>query len=404
MSGYSGTWNFAPSCSELLIDAYERCGKLGVELTTQSQMIRSGVRSMNFLLSSWANRGINLWTVDEVAQFMPQGVNQYFDDASCIDVLADSVAVRQYLMAAAADAAVDFSTTVGSATVTIAGFTDTPIAGGYINVGVMVSVGGLILDGFYQVDSVPASGSVTVTASANATATVTSGGAVPSFATSTSSATVTVTLNNHGLLAGDTFTVEVSTAVGGLTLLGPYTVKAGPTTNTFTFDAPNVAGSSETVSENSGQTQLATQTNQDNNSFNSNPTDIRLYPLSRTDYMSIPNKSQQGRPTSYWLDRQIVPVFNVWLVPDANGPYELRYRRSRQIQDADITSGQQLQVPYRFLEAFTSGLAAQLAMKWATDRADRLVAYADQQWQLAAGEDTERVSSFFAPDMSGYFS
>lgn len=404
MSGTSGTYAFNPSVAECLLDAYERCGKLGVELTTQSQMIRSGVRSANFVLSSFANRGINLWTVDEQVQYMPQGVAQYFDDASCIDVLADSVVLRQYLMAAAVSAACDFSTTVSSSTVTIAGFSDTPIAGGYVNVGVMVSVGGLILDGFYQVDSVPSSGSVTVTASANATSTVANGGAVPVLATSATTSAVTVTLANHGLLVGGTFTVEVSTNVGGITLLGPYTIVSVVDADTFTFTAPNVAGSSESVSENGGDTTLATQTNQDNNSFNSNPTDLRLYPLSRTDYMSIPNKSQQGRPTSYWMDRQIVPVFNVWLVPDANGPYELRYRRSRQIQDADIASAQQLQMPYRFLEAFVSGLAAHLAMKWAPVRFNELAAYAQQQWDAAAAEDIERVSSFLTPDLSGYFS
>jgi hypothetical protein len=403
VSGSSGTYAFRPALSELVLDAYERCGKLGVELSIQNQMLSSARRSANLVLSSWANRGVNLWTVDEVSQFMPQGVAQYFDDASCIDVLADSVVLRQYLMAASASVAVDFSTTNGSATVTIAGFTDTPIVGGYVNVGVMVSVGGLILDGFYQVVSVPSSGSVTVTASANATSTVTSGGAVPIFSTLPTDATVTVALNDHGLVAGETFTVEVSTNVGGLTLLGPYTVGSGPLTNSFTFEAPYAAGFAETVSENDGETQLATQTNQDNVAFNSNPTDLSLYALSRGNWMQIPNKNQAARPTSYWLDRQVVPVFNVWPVPDASGPYELRYRRSRQVQDADLISGQQMEIPYRFLESFTAELAAHLAMKFAPDRLDKLAAYAAMQWQMAADEDIEKVTTYLGPDMSSFY-
>lgn len=404
MSGTSGTYAFNPALSELVIDAYERCGVVASDMTVQNQKIASARRSANLWLSQASNKGINLWTVDEVSQYMPQGVVQYFDDASCIDVLADSVTLRQYLMAASVNVTPDFTTVASSTSVTIAGFSDTPSVGGYINIGVPIGVGGTVVSGFYTVDSVPASNSAVITVENAATDSVTSGGQPPLLQTTTDDDTITVQLINHGYVAGDTFTVSVTTSVGGVTLLGPYTIASIVDLNSFTFTAPYPAGFTDSALENDGDAMLATQTQTTSATAFSTPTDLRMYPLSRTDYVSIPNKLIQGRPTSYWLDRQVVPVFNVWQAPDANGPYELRYRRQRQIQDADITSGKQMELPYRFLEAFTAGLAALLAQKWATDRFDKLMLYAEQKWMEAAAEDTEKTSHFLVPDLSGYYS
>ena len=191
-------------------------------------------------------------------------------------------------------------------------------------------------------------------------------------------------------------------------MLGPYPVATVVNANEFTFLSPYPAGSSASVYENSGQASLSTQATTQGLTQTAYPVDIVLYPLSRGDYMAIPLKRQQGRPTSFWVDRQIAPVFNVWFVPDQNGPYELRYKASQQIQDADITSGQTLQVPYRFYEAFCSSLAAHLAMKWPPPREsgitqESLATYAEAQWNLAADEDRERVSTFLTPDLAGYF-
>ena len=248
---------------------------------------------MNLVLVSWANRGINLWTVAEFVNYMPQGVAQYVVAPQVVDVLADSVIIRQYQMGAPTSVTPDFTTTINTPTVTVSGFTTTPIAGQYINVGVMTSVGGLIIDGFYQVVSVPGSGQANITASANATASVTSGGAVPSFTSTSGSTTIAVAFANHGLLAGQTFVVEVTTTVGGVNLSGPYAVATVTDADNFTFVAPYPAGSSATVGENGGDTALATPTALIG-SQSADPTDIQMYPLSRTDYFNvIPNKTTQ---------------------------------------------------------------------------------------------------------------
>jgi len=402
VSGTTGTYAFNPALSEIAIDAFERCGKSLQTLTDQTGYIQSARRSMNFVLSSWSNRGVNLWTVQEVHQFMPQGVAQYFDDASCVEILPASVVLRQYLMGAPVSVSPAFATTAGSNVVTVAGFNPTPTVGSYVNIGVMVSVGGVILDGFYPVQSVPISGSATILANAAATATTSNAGSVPVFSMTAGSNVVTVTFANHGLLAGATFTVESATAIGGGQLLGPYTVLAANlTANTFQITASFNAGFNTNIGENGGQTLLTSQAMTPGTA--ANPTDITLWAISRDEYMEIPNKSQQARPTSFWIDRQVVPVFNIWPVPDENGPYELRYRRSRQIQDADLAGGLQIQTPYRFLEAFTADLAAHLALKFAPDRLAVLKPYATEQWVLASEEDREVVSTYIVPDFAGYY-
>lgn len=56
----SGTTTWNPDIGELMEEAYERAGlemRSGYDLKT-------GRRSLNFLLAEWANKGLNLWTVN----------------------------------------------------------------------------------------------------------------------------------------------------------------------------------------------------------------------------------------------------------------------------------------------------------------------------------------------------
>jgi hypothetical protein len=401
----SGTYNYGapggpPLIADLILEAYERIGKIGIELT--SLYVQSARRSLNFVLSSWSNRGVNLWTLQTFTQYMPQGVGQYVCPPQVINALSDSVLLRQYLMGAPVAVLPNFSTTASSTTVIVSGLSATPSAGQYITVGVMTSIGGIILDGFYQVQSVPGSGQAEIIAASPAITTAT-GGAVPQLVTTANSNTVTVNFPNHGLLAGQPFNVEVQTSVGGTTLLGPYAVGVVNSSSQFTITASFPAGFAASVYENGGNTNLSTQATQQGEVQPAYPVEIVMYPLARGDFAAIPLKKTQGRPTSFWINRLISPVFNIWPQPDANGPYELVYQASRQVQDADLSNGQTLNVPFRMLEAFTSDLAAHLAMKWAPERVQILSQYAAQQWALAEAEDREHVSTFVVPDLSGYF-
>ena len=57
----SGTQAFNLDLSEIVEEAFERCG---AELRTGYDL-RTARRSLNLLFADWANRGINLWTVEQ---------------------------------------------------------------------------------------------------------------------------------------------------------------------------------------------------------------------------------------------------------------------------------------------------------------------------------------------------
>jgi hypothetical protein len=57
----SGTTAFNLDLNNLIEEAFERCG---TELRTGYDM-RTARRSLNLLTVEWANRGINLWTIEQ---------------------------------------------------------------------------------------------------------------------------------------------------------------------------------------------------------------------------------------------------------------------------------------------------------------------------------------------------
>ncbi len=128
-----------------------------------------------------------------------------------------------------------------------------------------------------------------------------------------------------------------------------------------------------------------------------------IMPISRTEYASYPNKAQQGFPTSFWFDRLIAPTITLWPVPDGTSATTLKYYRVRRIQDANLQNGQQVEVPYLWLEAFSDGLAYRLARIWAPQMAVGLKAQADESYQIAAEQNVENVPTYISPMIGGYF-
>ena len=140
------------------------------------------------------------------------------------------------------------------------------------------------------------------------------------------------------------------------------------------------------------------------NTGNGQNIDRIILPISRTEYASYPNKQQQGFPTTYWFDRLISPTITIWPVPNtSNGPATLSYYRVTQIQDSNFTGGQTIDIPYRWLEAFATGLAYRLAMVWQPQLVQMLKPTADEAYNIAAQQDTEFVSMYISPQISGYY-
>jgi hypothetical protein len=82
----SGTQSFNLDLNNLIEEAFERCG---AELRTGYDF-RTARRSLNLLTIEWANRGINLWTIEEGSIPMVQGQITYDLPVDTIDLL-DSV-------------------------------------------------------------------------------------------------------------------------------------------------------------------------------------------------------------------------------------------------------------------------------------------------------------------------
>ena len=131
-------------------------------------------------------------------------------------------------------------------------------------------------------------------------------------------------------------------------------------------------------------------------------TDRIILPISRTEYASYPNKTQQGFPTVFWFDRLLSPTITLWPVPDGN-EVSLTYYSVLRIQDANMNGTEQVDIPPIWLEAFAYGLAYRLAMIWAPDKALPLKAVADEAYSIAAAQNIETAQQYISPQISGYF-
>lgn len=79
----SGTATFNLDLNELVEEAFERCG---AELRTGYDL-RTARRSLNLLTIEWANRGINLWTIEQGQIALNQGQIVYNLPVDTIDLL-----------------------------------------------------------------------------------------------------------------------------------------------------------------------------------------------------------------------------------------------------------------------------------------------------------------------------
>lgn len=79
----SGTTNFNPDLGEIIEEAYERAG---LELRSGYDL-RTARRSLNFMMSEWANKGLNLWTIEEGSFVCTPGTTEYPLPTSCVDII-----------------------------------------------------------------------------------------------------------------------------------------------------------------------------------------------------------------------------------------------------------------------------------------------------------------------------
>lgn len=147
------------------------------------------------------------------------------------------------------------STTLGSNLVAVSDPANQLANGDWVQVIANTSVGGLTIDGWYQVSSAAPGAGYNITLPLAATSSDTGGGVITfayprvtltnPFTTTLGSAVVTVIHTAHGANNGDRVAFTGSSPVGGLSLDGEYTLTYVDA-NTYTITAPAVAASSAT--------------------------------------------------------------------------------------------------------------------------------------------------------------
>jgi len=131
---------------------------------------------------------------------------------------------------------------------------------------------------------------------------------------------------------------------------------------------------------------------------NSSSVDFPLTKISRSEYQALSNKTDNGTPTQYFVQRFIDKVtLTLYLTPGSTeaGNF-INYYYVNRIQDAGDYSND-ADVPYRFVPCMVAGLAYYLAVKNAPDRIQILKLLYEDELQRALQEDGSSSSSYISP-------
>lgn len=140
------------------------------------------------------------------------------------------------------------------------------------------------------------------------------------------------------------------------------------------------------------------------------PQEIPLAPISQDNYTALPNKTFQGQPVQFWLDRQrAAPVMHLWPVPGYTQRYgQLTVWRTRQVEDVGLLS-QTLDIPQRWYRAVVAMLAAAIAVEipevdgeWAVSLYKLAYAPDDGALARAMQEEEDGMPFMITPQISAY--
>lgn len=85
----SGTTTFNPDFVEAIEEAFERCG---LESRNGYDM-RTARRSINLMLQDWANRGFNMWAVEERTQVLTYDDGEYTLGTDIVDLVETMIQI-----------------------------------------------------------------------------------------------------------------------------------------------------------------------------------------------------------------------------------------------------------------------------------------------------------------------
>lgn len=132
------------------------------------------------------------------------------------------------------------------------------------------------------------------------------------------------------------------------------------------------------------------------------PIDRILIPISRDEYAEYPDKTQQAAQSVYWFQRDTIPQVTVWPVPDGQSETYLNCYVMNRSQDVTNVGSQNIDVPYRFIDALVARVAVRLSVKFAPEKYQMLSGIAKETYQTAFFEDQERANIRIMPDFGIY--
>src|SRR6056300_227870 len=131
---------------------------------------------------------------------------------------------------------------------------------------------------------------------------------------------------------------------------------------------------------------------------NASSVDTPLTKINRSAYQSLSNKSSEGQPTQYFVQRFIDKVtVTLYLTPGSSeaGNF-INYYYVKRIQDVgDYTNA--TDVPYRFVPCMVSGLAFYLSQKFNPQLVQQMKMLYEDELNRALQEDGSSSSSFITP-------
>ncbi len=131
---------------------------------------------------------------------------------------------------------------------------------------------------------------------------------------------------------------------------------------------------------------------------NSSSVDTPLTKINRSTYQGLSNKTSEGTPSQYFVQRFIDKVtITLYLTPGSSeaGNF-INYYYVKRIQDVgDYTNA--TDVPYRFVPCMASGLAYYLSQKFKPELTQQMKLLYEDELQRALAEDGSSSSSYITP-------
>ena len=133
-------------------------------------------------------------------------------------------------------------------------------------------------------------------------------------------------------------------------------------------------------------------------SYRNNNVDTPLTKIARSAYQALSNKTSEGTPTQYFVQRLIDRVtVTLYLTPGSTeaGKF-INYYYVKRIQDVGAYTNA-ADVPYRFVPCMASGLAFYLSQKFKPQLVQQMKLLYEDELQRALSEDGSPSSTYISP-------